>query len=318
MWVSGLKKLNISVFFQHPINVFLIRHLPLGLYRFYLRLLGFIFLGLKEKTRRNVIMGLGYLTRSRPLPQLLPVYVLKTYLGIFEHYLEKLLLGYRPLSEMISFLKPRLKVSRKHLLDKAIGSHRGVILVTGHFGAVEFLPLSLALLGYKVAIICRFKRPELKRALSQRAKRMGVKIIDANEGNVATKAIGVLKKGYILITECDEFEHWRPYPNRYTYFLGAQVPQDRTLDIFYRRARCPVILGLMKREPDGYTLCLEPLADGMEAVEISPRALATLEKYILEYPEQWYQWPEAVEELKDYIRWDDYYAPKTLSPASTL
>ncbi len=316
MWVSGLKKLNISVFFQLPVNVFLVRHLPLGLYRLYLWMLGFLFLLFKEKTRRNVIVGLNYLTRAKPLPQMLPIYVLKTYLGIFEHYLEKLLLGYRPLSEMIDFLRPRLRVSKRYLLDQIKG--KGAILVTGHFGAVEFLPLALALLGHKVAIICRFKRPELKRELSRRAQKMGVQIIDANEGHVATKAIALLKQGYILITECDEFENWRPYPDRHTLFLGARVPLDRTLDIFYRRARCPVLLGLMRRDENGYTLCLEPLAGGREHAEIAARALKVLEKYILESPEQWYQWPEAVEELQPYINWDENYAPETLSPASSL
>ncbi|MEA1867351.1 MAG: hypothetical protein U9N19_04525 [Thermodesulfobacteriota bacterium] len=222
-------------------------------------------------------------------------------MGIFDHYFEKLVMAHRPLSEMIDFLRLRLHIQNKACLDKIAKTGKGCILVTGHFGAVEFLPLSLAMNGYKIALICRFKTKKLKEELIKKAKEFDVILIDAAEPKVTFKALRAIKNGRILITECDEFSEWRPHPDKQISVFGHKMPQDRTLDFLQRRAKVPALLGLIRREKGGFTLCIDPLADGGKYEPLSVRAWNRLEDYILSYPQQWYQWKDAATALSEHI-----------------
>ena len=199
---------------------------------------------------------------------------------------------------MIDFLRLRLRIKNKGYLDK-IG--KGCILVTGHFGAVEFLPLSLAMNGYKIALICRFKTKKLKEELIKKAREFDVILIDAGEPKVIFKALRAIKSGRILITECDEFSEWRPHSDKQVSIFGHNVPQDKTLDFLYNRAKVPALMGLMKREKDGFTLCIDPLADGGKDEFLAAKAWNKLEGYILSYPQQWYQWKDAATALSEHI-----------------
>jgi KDO2-lipid IV(A) lauroyltransferase len=301
-----ISKLGLSKFFQLSFNVKLARLLPFSIFRIYIYLLGIIYFMLKHQERRRVMLGIKYVfSRWSDRPKYITV-VFRTFLGIFDHYYEKLLMAHRPMSEMINFLNPRLTIRNKHSLDEVVRQGRGALLVTGHFGAVEFLPLTMALRGYKAAMIVRFKTARLKRKLLAQAKLVDVQLIDADEPKVAVSALKALRNGRILITECDEFKLWRPYVDQYVSVFGNQVPRDKTLDSFYRRCSLPAFLGLMKRNGKGsFTLCLEPLASGEKGVSLSARAWSKLEKYIMNYPEQWYQWKDVVCDLANYIDWEE-------------
>jgi Kdo2-lipid IVA lauroyltransferase/acyltransferase len=204
---------------------------------------------------------------------------------------------------MLGYLAKRLTIQNVAQLDRIASEGRGGILVTGHFGAVEYLPLALAMNGYKVAMICRFKTSRLKEALAERAQAQDVMLIDAGEPNVAFRAFEAIREGRILITECDEFEQWRADRNGTVSVFGHSVPRDKTLDFFYRRTKAPMVMGLMRRDAGRFTLCIEPIADGEEKIPVGSAAWRTLEGYILRHPEQWYQWKDAVEDLEAHIDW---------------
>ncbi|MDL1959951.1 MAG: hypothetical protein LWX01_10620 [Deltaproteobacteria bacterium] len=262
---------------------------------------------LNHQERRRIMLGIKYVfSRWFDRPKYITV-VFRTFLGIFDHYYEKLLMAHRPMLEMINFLNPRLTLRNKRPLDEVVRQGIGVLLVTGHFGAVEFLPLTMALRGYKVAMVVRFKTARLKRELLAQAKLVDVQLIDADEPKVAVSALKALRNGRILITECDEFKLWRPCVDQHVSVFGNRVPRDKTLDFFYRRCGLPAFLGLMRRNGKGsFTLCLEPLAGGEKDVSLSARAWSKLEKYIMNYPEQWYQWKDAVCDLANYIDWEEF------------
>ncbi|MBW2162988.1 MAG: hypothetical protein JRF43_00680 [Deltaproteobacteria bacterium] len=214
-------------------------------------------------------------------------------------------MAYRPLFEMIDFLRLRLHIKNKDCLGRVTKTGKGCILVTGHFGAVEFLPLSLAMNGYKIALICRFKTKKLKEELIKRAKKFDVILIDANEPKVIFKALRAIKSGRILITECDEFSEWRPHPDKRISVFGHSVPKDKTLDFLYNRAKVPALMGLIRREKGGFTLCIDSLADGGKDGFLAARAWSRLEGYILDYPQQWYQWKDAATALSEHIVQDN-------------
>ncbi|MBW1671503.1 MAG: lysophospholipid acyltransferase family protein [Deltaproteobacteria bacterium] len=303
--ISNVTGLGLSQFFQLSFNVKLTRLSPFICLRVYLYLLGFLYFSLKRADRKKIVFCLKYVLKLSLKKHTSYLDSIKTFLGIFDHYFEKLIMAHRPLCEIIDFLRLRLHIKNKGYLDKITKTGKGCIFVTGHFGAVEFLPLSLAMNGYKIALICRFKTKKLKEELIKRAKKFDAILIDANEPKVLFKALRAIKSGRILITECDEFSEWLPYPDKRISVFGHSMLQDKTLDFLYKRAKVPALMGLMRREKGGFTLCIDSLADGGKDESLAARAWNKLEDYILSYPQQWYQWKDAAAALSEHIVQDN-------------
>ena len=295
-WLYLFLKGGISLFFQLPFNTFLAKRLHIKLLRIYIYFIGFTYYFFKRKELAAIKNGIYYFLNldyyNNKLCRIYTPSYYKALLGIYEHYLEKLMMAYRPLKKLLLYFDKRLTIKKSHLLEDALKTKGGAIIVTGHFGAVEFLPMALYLRGYNVAMICRFKTSKLKNELAERAKYKNITLIDANEPKVALKALQELRKGKVLITECDEFKEWRTGSDEIN-ILGTKAYSDKTLDIFYRKSKVPAILGLMRRDREGkYSLCLESLADGEEKVSIAKTAWKEYEKYIERHPFQWYQWAD--------------------------
>ncbi len=297
-----IKNLGLSQFFQLSFNVKLARIMPLLFLRAYIYALGALYYATRARESIKIIACLEFVLTPRASSVHFYWSTLRTFCGIFEHYMEKLLMAHRPFINMMDFLNSRLKIRNQEYLDRIAKAGTGGIIVTGHFGAVEYLPLSMAMKGYKVAMIVRFKTKALKRELMKRAAATDVILIDADEPKVAFRALEVIKSGRFLITECDEFSEWRPHRDQQVSVFGNSVSRDKTLDFFYRRAKVPAVLCLMKREDNGFVLSVDPLADGSQGISISERAWNCLEKHILEAPEQWYQWKDAAAMLEGFIK----------------
>lgn len=281
---------SISRFFQSSFNIVLTRLLTMSLIRAYIYLLGMYYMLASNKERKDILLCQHHALRDRLRPALFYRIHLTTLLGTFEHYYEKLVMAHKPLSRMKHFLESRLRITDRHYLDEVKQTGKGAILVTGHFGAVEFLPLALAIGGYRIAMIVRYKTRRLKEELMARAAELNITLIDADEPGVVFKALQALKDGRLLITECDEFREWRPSKDKQVHVFGRAIPMDKTLDFFYLKTRAPAFLGLMRRDKDGYTLCIEPLADGKNSASLARRAWQRMEQFIMLYPCQWYQW----------------------------
>jgi KDO2-lipid IV(A) lauroyltransferase len=281
---------DLSVFLQMSPNVHLSRWLPLNGLRAYVRLLSIFYFGSRSHERRHLINALCktfclWRERSR-----LTRLAAKTFAGICEHYVEKLHNAYKPLPHNVEFMKRCVTIHGKDWLQEAYGRGKGCLLVTGHFGAVEFLPLALSVNGFKVAMILRYKDQKLKEASEAIGKARDGVLIDADETGALRTALSAVKNGRILIIQCDEFKHWKPCRDKQTRVFGVRIPQDRTINMLYRLTQVPTCLGLMKREKPGYKLLIKPIAEGQEERGLSDRSWRMLEHYIRKYPEQWYQW----------------------------
>ena len=294
-------KADLSCFLQSQTNIFLAKFLPFSIYRCYLSLAGFYFYGVNGEARRNLSKSLAYVLGGT-IGRVRFVYVLlKTYLGIFEHYYEKMVNAHRSLAGMMKFLDTHVRISGKAWLDEIHQQGRGCILVTGHFGAVEYVPLFLAASHYRPSIILRFKSETLKQALAQKSNSVDLELIDADSPNVIFKALNALKQGRLLITLCDEVHHWRPSKNEVVALFGRSIPKDRTLDILYRRSKVPICFGAIQRLKNGYDLSIHPIADGRQEISLCNASWRLLEQYVYQYPEQWYQWPEFHSEISEYV-----------------
>ncbi len=198
-----------------------------------------------------------------------------------------------PEDKVKNYLSQRLQWRGTEELRQALHLRRGVIMVTGHFGAVEFLPGALGLNGYPAAIIVRPQTKELALSLAQRAALINLNLIIPENGKVLPAALRALREGRILITEADEFEMWRPHQSQTADFLKFQVPADRTLEVLQKRSGSPVLTALVRREPKRrYLVDISPTLEPAPGEGVGRQCLRRLEKAIFQAPEQWYQWKE--------------------------
>lgn len=284
--------LNLSKFCQAQLNVFLFRFLPFWLSRWYLSLIGRIYYFLRWREKALIQATIRHIFGADLEPGSLTTLIRGAFQGITDHYHEKLFVAYSNFPRLLKFLRNRIKLNGEEELQEILAQGRGMILVTGHYGAVEFLPGALSVRGYPATMICRFQTNRLKESLHQRAKAVGLQLIDPEDGNVFVAAIKALKSGRILITECDEFDEWRPAPGNQVTFLNSVLTADKTLDILQKRSGAPVVTALMQRNGrKRYTLNLTPVLEKPSAGEAPGKAcLAVLEASIQASPAHWYQW----------------------------
>lgn len=283
---------NLSRFFQKKFNSWIIRYLPFRVSRRYIIALGWLYYLFKRQEKALIARCIVQVNQGQATAKELKKIVRGTFRGIFEHYHEKLFVAYTRLRRTVRFLLTKVQTEGEAALQEALKAGRGVLLVTGHFGAVEFLPGVLALKGYPVSMICRFQTSRLREVLIDKAKTIGLHLIDADAGHTLFAALRDLKKGHIVITEGDEFDEWRPSNLKKISFLGATLGYDRTLDVLYQRSQAPVITVLCPRHGrQQYTLKFTPVTEvGLDNGHVGAKVLQILEAATLKAPEQWYQW----------------------------
>jgi Kdo2-lipid IVA lauroyltransferase/acyltransferase len=291
--------LNLSKFCQAKVNVFLFRFLPFRISRWYLLQVGKLYYFLKRQEKGLIQAAIRHIFGSALEPCSLKALTRSAFRGIIDHYHEKLFVAYSNFPRLLKFLRQRITLQGEAELREIVSQGRGIILVTGHYGAVEFLPGALAVRGFPVTMICRFQTNRLKDSLQERAEAVGLQLVDADDGNVVLAAVKALKSGRILITECDEFDEWRPSRNSRVNFLNCSLTGDRTLDILRKRSGAPVVTGLMQRNGGKcYTMHLTPvLTHPGEGEEAGQACLQVLEGSIQATPAHWYQWKKFAQML---------------------
>ncbi len=211
---------------------------------------------------------------------------------IAEHYFEKLFVAARPLPALKNFLRERVEARDLSPLDEALSLGRGVIAVTTHWGAVEFIPAFLADRGYPVSIVLEAKTKRLRAALERAARNVDVELLIASRGDrVLAGIFSALERGRILVTQVDEVDAWRRRPSRTIRLFGSTLYFDYSLDFIAKRSRAPSV-GLFCAREGGlrYSLDCEPIALDPQTADVAALALALWERRTLERPEQWYQW----------------------------
>jgi Kdo2-lipid IVA lauroyltransferase/acyltransferase len=299
--------LSLSKFLQMRFNSILFRFLPFSVSRAYVMVLGRLYYLLNWSDKTLIRKTIEHVFKRKVPAPILKKKIKAAFKGIFDHYHEKLFVGYSNFPKLLKFLKSQVNFAGKEHLEAALEEGKGVILVTGHFGAVEMLPGSLVMNGFPTAMICRFQTNRLRESLGSRAESIGLNLLDADHGNVILAAMKALKAGQILITECDEFDEWRHDPHRDSYFLNNRLAADRTLELLRKRSGAQVITALVKREGNKeYTCSLTPVGNGAfpANMPISDRCLSVLETAVEDHPEQWYQWKKFGKMVKSHFEAD--------------
>jgi len=176
------------------------------------------------------------------------------------------------------------------------------MLVTGHFGAVEYMPLVLHIRRYPVTMVVACSTDRLRNNLVARAEKNNVQLIDGHGGNILGQMLDALKGGRIVVTECDEVDAWRTNGHDTIPAFGRRVLKDRTLSIISRRSHSTVLCAFLLREAGGYRFIVEPV-DGVvsETGDVGLGVFQVFERKVMQFPDQWYQWKKFHKMLPEYV-----------------
>jgi len=314
-------RIGLSEFLQLRLNIFLYLSFGWNIARIYICMLGklYFFFNRAEKKRiKNAITKV--IVKANPEIDSKTV-TKNVFRGIFAHYYEKLFIAYEIPKKAGIFLKKYIIADNLTVLERKLKSGNGVIIITGHYGAIEYIPTLLAINQYPISMIAKFKTEKLKKMIFYRAKQYGINMIDAaNAGNVVRAAIKELNGNRILVTECDEIEEWRTSGKEKTSFLGKRTCLDRTINVIQKRTGAEIVFGIIHRyNLNKYKLIMYAYEDMLQILhDIAPSSsgetvLKFLERYIYSNPEQWYQWKN-YNEIKTFPSPEAGVASKTSLP----
>ncbi len=286
--MPGKVKLNLSKLLQAKPSVFLFRHAPIWISMRFLRMLGVLYYIFNEKERKLIERNIRDVFKDTGEAEGI---IRKAFDGIFSHYSEKLLMAYRNFDLLLEEIGRNIEYKGTHYIDEALGKG-GVLMVTGHFGGVEFMPLALHLKDYPVSMVVAFQSEELKNSLKARAAEHNVELIDGHSDEVAKEVIDAVHRGRIVVTECDEVEAWRTRGDRTLNAFGGEIMIDRTLEVLCRRCSTTVLSSFMVRTKNGYCLTVDTVSESVSKTEepVSIRILRNFEHTVMSFPEQWYEW----------------------------
>ncbi|MEW6673185.1 MAG: lysophospholipid acyltransferase family protein [Thermodesulfobacteriota bacterium] len=291
-------RLNLSSFLQMRFNFYLIRKMGWDLTYLYIHLLGKLYFFFKRKEQRQIAQSLQSVFSDRKDPLEIKSLKKAVYRGIIAHYYEKIFNAFSPPETLRYFFENNFEIKGRGSLDETLAAGRGVLLVTGHFGGVEYIPLYLGFKKYPVSMVVKFSSEKLRSMSLAQAAAFGVEVIDPDRTpNVMKAIINSLKKNRIVITQCDEIDEWRLSRQDKIFFLGKQTFQDKTLNVLLKRAAAPVVFAVMNRNGNQRYKFIATSWESMSrqfqrSVQTTAGEvlLKFLERYIYIHPEEWYQW----------------------------
>lgn len=288
-------RIKLSRFLQLKCNVFMYKWLGWEVCFYYILLLGKIYFLLNRNEKGKIANSISYVFENKDPSEIRDISK-KVFRGILSHYYEKIFNAYEEIGPLRSFFQSHIEAGYLYKLDHALKAGKGVLFVTGHYGAIEYIPILLAVKGYPISVVAKFATRQLEETLHEKTRNIGLRIINAGRGSVLSSIMRELRQNRIVFIECDEIEEWRPSKRNRMWFLGKLIEIDKSIDIIQRRAGAEIIFGLLHRfNLNRYYLILEDYQGmlsrfGMQEASVGEIALKYLEEYIYYYPEEWYQW----------------------------
>jgi KDO2-lipid IV(A) lauroyltransferase len=293
-----LLRAGLSPFLQWKLNVFLYLALGWKTAKIYLFLLGKLYYHLNRKEKQRIEDAILQVTTYGNRETSQKDIIARVFDGILCHYYEKLFIVFEEPKEAGQFLRQNVDGEDLRVLREKLSEGNGVILVTGHYGAIEYMPVLLAINDIPTSMIAKFKSTLLRKKVYSQAKIYNIKMIDAADGaNVMQSAIRDLRENRVLIIQCDEIDEWRPSARKIMPFLGRMTGVDRTINILQKRSGSEVVFGIIHRyNLNKYRLIMYPyehmlrLPGSSWASSVGETVLRILEQHIYANPEQWYLW----------------------------
>lgn len=284
-------KVNLSKFFQAKMNVTIFKRMPASVSYLYMQAIGKVYYLVRRKEKRLIEKNIRDMLDGKDERYIRRI-IKQTFKGIFAHYYEKMYSAFKDISDIRRFIGKKFSIQNEEVISDAMSLGKGVILVTAHWGAVEFIPWVLSLKEYPISIIVDCETKQLEKAINKQAAKMNGEIIcNSADASVFFRALTCLKNNRLLMTECDEVDAWRKRPNMTIELFGKKLFFDPTLNILAKRSGAAVVGVFLKRvSRNSYTLICEPISRGERDIDTAKGALSLWQKYVSQHPDQWYQW----------------------------
>lgn len=290
--------INLSSFLQWRPNMMMCRTVGWNFSYYYISILGKLYFFFNRKERWKIEKAVKSVFTGRKNSFELKYITKKVFRGVISHYYEKFFNAYSTARTLKNFVENHMEGEGLNTIRQGLEKGKGILLVTGHFGGVEFIPAFLGSNNFPVSIVAKFKSKDLRNTSVQQAKNFSTKIIDADQTPNITRAIfDDLKANRIVITQCDEIDEWKPSHRQKLSFLGKQIYLDRTINILSRRCGATVVFGVMHRDDHCrykfIATSYEKIAKQWQRsanMSMGVMTLKFMENYIYKYPEEWYQW----------------------------
>ncbi len=187
------------------------------------------------------------------------------------------------------FIKKYVRIEGRENLDKALAEGKGVIVLTGHLGNYELAGAVLSLLGYPLSVVAlSHEDKRINRFFDNQRQRVGMKVIPT--GTTIRSCFSALKQGDMLALLGDRDFSGAGVKlkilSKYAYF-------PRGIAFFALKTKAPIIpIFLVRKDKRSYHLvCEKPITydkEQQDEVAIIKKCNVVLERYIKEYPQQWY------------------------------
>lgn len=283
-------KVKISRFFQSYMNIFLIRHLSPRMAQRYLRLVGSAYYLVNRHEKRVIESNVREVLAGREESYIREV-IREAFRGIATHYYEKMCSAYLDYQDVARYVDERFEIRGAELLQQAIQGGKGCILVTAHWGAVEYLPWVLHRRGFAASIILECATAKLARSLRGQVTHADTELISTGCGSIFRRALESLSANRVLMTECDEVDAWRKRQGHTVRLFGKDLYFDNAIDVLAHRSGAPVVAAFLKRLGNGrYSLIVEDVSVKRSPPSKAQECLQLLQRYVSRNPEQWYQW----------------------------
>jgi len=175
-------------------------------------------------------------------------------------------------------------------LHAALNMDKGVILLTAHLGNWELGGIFFASYGIKMNVVTLVDdNPEIDEMRSSYREKHDVNTITLGSPFSSVEMLKALNNKETVAMLVDRY-HEGP-ENITTDFFSRPAKFPRGPFILARLSEAPVIVAFVVREGHGYKGIIEkPLlvSDEKEENEALKKTVKILEKYIIMYPDQWY------------------------------
>jgi lauroyl/myristoyl acyltransferase len=262
----------------------------------YVSFLGSLYYFFRAKEKRKIMEAIHEVFAESKGSHEIRTITRDVFRGILHHYCEKLFNAYESVPNLKAFFDQSIKAPSLHKIDDALKQKRGILFVTGHFGGIEYIPIFLSFCGYPISVIIKCATAQLKERLHERARDLGIRVIDADQENILGALLRDLRENRVVFIECDEIEEWKPSRTEKISFLGKRIGVDKTINLIQRRSGAQVVFGLLHRVSlEKYSFIMQSASDVLEKGPVSVSSIGAgllklFEHYVLQHPDRWYQW----------------------------
>jgi lauroyl/myristoyl acyltransferase len=289
--------MKLSSFLQGKVHVFFYQSLGWRFCFYYLILLGKLYFLINRDEKQAIIHAVELVFQGDKDHSELKTTIHKVFLGILSHYYEKIFQAHECIEKLKDFYFKQIEAKYLHKINNELEKGKGVLFITGHYGAIEYIPFFLAMKQYPISAVGKFTTKQLEDLIVMKGRAVGLRIINGNQKNqVIHSIIKELKDNRIVFIECDEIEEWRQNSKERIFFLKKKIGVDKLLSVIQKRTGAGVIFGLLHRlNIQKYELILKDYQDlflrfGMMTSSVGGLVLKALEEHIYAFPEEWYQW----------------------------